>query len=485
MEIIVKNLPYFILKFIRNVHVQKKSILVFVSIFIYLYTILVGNINSKEVGLSIQVPISASNELLKNSISSSVADEALYLHTAFDLADGRPIDDLSKFALRQWAPGMSFTLASFLIVFPSISLGVLWLFLLLSIWALVFTLAIGYGKTILAKSLIFTLFTLLLQTDIFQNWIFSSGFYYSEGISIEFLSLFVIYLNRNRKFNIRSIVFSSLTLFFALLFKGAVEYVVYLLIILSLLSLIILRIKKNSINPVNNKLNVESNIANTKNINLILISSLVCFMLTIPWRIVSDTYLYPSENFFGWTNNSSIYWGHRWMHPDWLKERKIEWFIKGGGNSACLVDVDLCNKIYKLEVIETGGDYSGTGFFSQSEFRRMAMQTYLTHPIKTATNRLEPLIQHWFIPNDRINFNNIFSTILVMSAILMAIAMSMKLKLYGGKIVVFISILGGTLGPLLLQSIENRYLYLIKITIVLYMLNFIGNIGSKRGVAND
>jgi hypothetical protein len=453
--------------------------------FIYLYIIFVGDITSKKVGLSFQLPLSTTNETVKNSISSSVADEALYLHTAFDVADGRPLDDLSKFSLRQWAPGMPITLAGLLLIFHGAPLGISWLFLLLLLWTVVFTTVIFIGKTIIAKSLNFIIFSIVLQTDIFKNWIFSDGFYYSEGISTGFFSLFVVHMNKNRHINKIPILISSLALFLALFYKASIEYVVFMLTILSLLFLLKLQFEKDVLRRFSKKLKYASYTDQTKKIKLILISSLVCLLFTIPWRIVSSEKLYPNENYFGWTNQSTSYWGHRWMHPDWLEERKIGWFIEGKGNSACLLDMELCNEIYKIEVVNGGGDYSGTGHFSQAEFRTLAIQTYANHPIKTFTNRIEPFSKHWFTTKDKLDFNNVFSLVILISVLFISIKMFSNTRLFGDKIVILFSVLGGTIGPLILQSIENRYLYLVKLVIVLYIIDFMNKSFFKGEVKND
>jgi hypothetical protein len=140
------------------------------------------------------------------------------------------------------------------------------------------------------------------------------------------------------------------------------------------------------------------------NWNRHLVALLVCTMafqvVTIPWRVYAAERLRPGN--YNWTTATNRYWHESWMPDREFRERAQGWLLVGRPNTACKVDPDTCARIARYERAQLV-PYSGTGRYSEEEYRRLAIRAIREHPVAFAADRLYFLNRAWFWqPQERV-----------------------------------------------------------------------------------
>ncbi len=463
---------YFTNKYFRllNYRIHLLFTIIFSSIFLIKFFF---RLEESNVGFGTYVPLNTETTNLPELLGLS--DNGFYVSTAIDLSDGRPISETSKWALRQWAPGLPVLLSFFIRFAESVPIGltlavfqtVLWLTIFISIFFRSLNFYVLLISFIMSIGLIFS--------APFSIWFFNQGFFYSESISIAFfvLALLTVF-KKNSLITYQSAIYAGFFLALSAYFKGTFEFVGLTLFLFFLLFIFYFNFFKRENNSKTDKISFQK-----KFFTIIL----VFFIITTPWRLISDKYLYKENFNISWTQVTSQYWGHRWMPTDWLEEREVFWFIDGRGNSACLLDLEKCKKISESE-IAIGGQFDGNGFYSQSDFKNLAIQTYLENPIALISQRIEPFLKFWFSHNVNI-FNFLFSAVFFIVIFINIIFILYQRGTFQIFSFFYLSLLLGTLSPLLIQSIEVRYFYPIQVISYLTALLIVQNfIHSRLSVSN-
>jgi len=398
-----------------------------------------------------------------------LSDNHFYVQTGLDIADGGVLSSDSQFSLRQWAPGMPIILASLVWIFGfEVPLGIAYGIFSILLWSFVFFIFIWSCKTKLSLTFVFLSSILILGSSPYALWFFSGGYFYSEGPSIAFGILALLSLNLNHKLRL---YLPGVFLALAAYFKGTFEFVGTFLSVVVLTYLVFILIKGSF-----KKRKFQVPRVLSADFLQILWLVIVFNILTIPWRIWSNINLYTSSFNLDWTAHTKQYWGHRWMPSDWLDKVGSSWFANNGGNSACILDYEKCEWVSNLE-LPSGGNYSGNGFFSQSQFLKLSMETFLQNPISWISSRIPFLQQAWFPKGSASKFEiwNFVFLFVFLAAIFIVIRNLLTKVQKSGAIansLFFLSIVTGTLGPLLIQEIEPRYLYPVQlISFVMVMLS--------------
>jgi hypothetical protein len=417
------------------------------------------------------VPVTTSAAELPDKFGLS--DNHFYVQTGLDIADGGSLSTDSEFSLRQWAPGTSFLVAGIVKIFGSnASLGIIWGLFNAMLWTVVFLILVCTSKSNLGVVFLGASFILLFQSAPFEKWFFSSGYFYSESISIAFGILAMLSIGFKRQ-DLRVGILAGTFLALAAFFKGTYEFVGLVLTLLTifyfLTSLVVPRFSSarfEFMNPPN------------RHLKIIGFTAIAFHLYTFPWRIWSDLKLYPYSFTLDWTAHTSQYWGHRWMPSDWLEKVGSSWFSINGGNSACILDFEKCKEVAVLE-LSSGGSYSGGGYYSQHDFMRMSLETFFLHPFDWISSRIPFFWNAWF-PSDADSSVQIWGIMFLLSTLFITILAVQKLLmpksifLNFSESVIYISIALGTLLPLLLQQIEPRYLYPLQILSLLICFRFFG-----------
>jgi hypothetical protein len=402
------------------------------------------------------VPVTTSADKLPEKFG--LYDNHFYVLTGLDIADGGSLSSDSKFSLRQWAPGTSILIAGIVKVFGSdVSLGIVWGLISAILWTIIFFVLAFSIKSYWGLIFLSTSFIFLFRSSPFSDWFFSSGYFYSESISIAFGILAMLSVGFKRP-DFRVGVMTGTFLALAAYFKGTFEFVGLILTFFTITYLL-----TNYLVPRFLSKRIEFLTVPERHLKRIGFTVIAFHLYTLPWRIWSDFYLYPNSFTYDWTAHTSQYWGHRWMPSDWLERVGSSWFSINGGNSACILDLVKCKKVAELE-LPSGGNFSGGGYFSQHDFMRMSLETFFLHPFSWISSRIPFFKNAWF-PSEADSGTHIWGVVFILSTLMVtffAIKKVMSLKsnfLDFSESILYVSIALGTLLPLLLQQIEPRYLY--------------------------
>jgi hypothetical protein len=429
-----------------------------------------------NVALSGYVPITTN--AMELSSKFGLSDNHFYVQTGMDIADGGTLSSDSQFSLRQWAPGMPIFLGGILKIFgPNIPLGVAWGLFSAFLWSLIFLTLVSLSKTIKSVLFIGLAISILLLTPPFTKWFYSGGYFYTEGVAIAFgaIALLSLKLPSKKKFYI-----SGGSLALAAYFKGTFEFVGVVLTILAIFFFLLYLVQQ--IWKIENRFFKIFSISELKEIGIIVG---VFNIATIPWRIWSNIYLYPYSFTLDWTAHTSQYWGHRWMPSKWLNESGSSWFSNNGGNSACILDLEKCKTIGNFE-IASGGNFSGNGHYTQSEFLKLSLETFLSNPLSWFSSRIPFLRNAWFPfeVDGKLDFLNLLFLVTFICTSFFALKNLIRLKAKNQNSILhifFLAVVCGTLGPLLIQEIEPRYLYPVQIMSMLLSVQFFQSWLDKLG----
>ena len=406
------------------------------------------------------VPVTTSAAELPDKFGLS--DNHFYVQTGLDIADGGSLSTDSEFSLRQWAPGTSFLVAGIVKIFGSnASLGIIWGLFTAMLWTVVFLTLVRTSKSNLGVAFLGASFILLFQSAPFEKWFFSSGYFYSESISIAFGILAMLSIGFKRQ-DLRVGILAGTFLALAAFFKGTYEFVGLILTLFTMIYLLI-----SYLVPRFPSKRVKFRVPPNRQLKRISLTVIMFHLYTFPWRIWSDLNLYPSSFTLDWTAHTSQYWGHRWMPSDWLEKVGSSWFSMNGGNSACILDLEKCKEVAGLE-LSSGGNFSGGGYYSQHDFMKMSLETFFLHPFAWISSRI-PFFENAWFPSEVYSRVQIWGVIFLLSTLFITILALQKLLLPKSiflnfsESIIYISIALGTLLPLLLQQIEPRYLYPLQI----------------------
>jgi hypothetical protein len=446
---------------------------IFLGLMVFLSACSAAFPNGSETNVALQgfVPVTTSAVELPEKFGLS--DNHFYVQTGLDLADGGSLSTDSQFSLRQWAPGTSFLVAGIVKIFgPSVSLGIIWGLFSAVLWTVVFLTLVCASKSNLGVIFLGASFIFLFQSTPFVDWFFSSGYFYSESISIAFGILAMLSLGFKRQ-DLRVGFLTGTFLALAAFFKGTYEFVGLVFTLFTMVYLVTSYIVRKFPSK-----RIEFLVPPNRHLKRISFTVIVFHLYTFPWRIWSDLNLYPSSFTLDWTAHTSQYWGHRWMPTDWLEKVGSSWFSINGGNSACILDLQKCKEVAELE-LPSGGNFSGGGHYSQHDFMRMSLETFLLHPFDWISSRI-PFFQNAWFPSDADSSVQIWGIIFLLSTLFITILAVQKLLvpksvfLNFSESVIYISIALGTLLPLLLQQIEPRYLYPLQILSLVICFRFCG-----------
>ncbi len=441
-----------------------------------------------NVGTGTFLPVTASLQHAAETLE--VSDNAYYTKTAVDFVSSAPLTPQSLWAIRQWPPGFASLLAA-----PAIVLGTgypvgLWVLLLNSIaWASLFFGLVRSAQRLRGRIIVCCVYALLLISPPFHDWIFAAGFLYTEGLATALvcIALFAgMRLSTNsrdspmlfwKRRSIGSSFFLTIAAGSALAgaayLRATYEFVCLCLLVLALLSILPwgLGAARASIRKTS-RAGLDATPLGTfqRSVISLLMIALVAQALMLPWRV------YVFESFGGsksWTIQTDVYWGLRWAPTAYLESTGNGWFSEWGGNSACRIDSRTCDEIAVTE-LPSSGPYSGSGAHDQARFKQLALNAYLTHVPAWLTDRFNITVTQWTnnsLPSYARKLYGLAFLLALAAGALMSLSLVRRRRLVAPAI--YFSIVAGTLGPLLLQLVEVRYLIpaqLCSVVFVLYML---------------
>lgn len=420
-----------------------------------------------NVGFGAEVPITTAAGALPDLLGYS--DNGFYVSTSLDIADGGILTADSQFSLRQWAPGLPLILSAFVLVWgPGVPLGVLWGLSLVAMLTAAFGYLLTFAANIKRVAISTAAALLVIWSFPFTDWIFGSGYFYSEGASLAWALLALLLLADARLSPLARGVLGGAAITIAAYFKATFEFAGLILVMVALLLMAILVLRK-----LYRKTSERKGVSKSLSNHVIACAAITFLLLTLPWRIWSDINLYPDRWTWEWTQHTSVYWGHRWMPTDWLEENGSAWFSDNGGNSACIVRPDMCLDIASAE-LASAGNYSGGGAYSQEEFRSLTVEAFLSAPVEWLASRAPFLQRAWFFDSGG-NLFKILQQIAYLVSTVVALMLLPRSRSRGliPAAVWFAASITGIVGALVLQQIEVRYLFPIQVMGVFFVILFL------------
>ena len=174
----------------------------------------------------------------------------------------------------------------------------------------------------------------------------------------------------------------------------------------------------------------------------------VFMLVTIPYRI----YRYQTVNSISWT--SVLTFAAQWIPSKHYEGGPGQFLINGQCNTACLLDPDLCERIY-LNEIQHAYPYSGNNDYTVSDFRRLALFTFLSNPIKWVLVKAQILPKFWFSSG---YFENLVYAIFLLCAIIYSLYGLATCK-HEAVSLLILSFIFANIATLIFFHVETRYFY--------------------------
>lgn len=407
-------------------------------------------------------------------------DGGSILRIALDFNNGGKLEDSTINSLNLWPPGMAFIeLTLFKLFGVGIGIGTA----IASLISISLLLSFVFFISVLARLKFFlpaviSSFLLLVSTPI-RGWVLGTGLMYQEGFALCCVIVAmtaIIWIDvdsRTQKLGFVRAIVAGIGLGGAAYFRAIFEPIISILIVVSMLSILaILAVNRN----------VEKFRRSTLRVSFLQVAviSLVAFCVMLPWRAALVTNIHPGDS--SWTKVGSNIWGSRWLSSSSLDKMGLSPWQEGGLNAPCVIDKELCKQIAQKELNSTA-PYSGSGYYSQEQFRKMVIRTYLKHPIATLRYKAEVFYRFWTVNN----FENYLGhkALLEGWSYLLAFAVSVAFSILRFRQLPISSSLWivqvfATLGILMIYHLEARYLIFLKVGAVLIINAHVASIIASR-----
>jgi hypothetical protein len=455
------------------------------------------------------VPASAS--LPAAAFALSGGDNAFYVGLALDFVNQNGLSAASQFAIRQWPPGMGILLAIPGVAFrDAYPVGAWSLLVTVALWWCVFMWCLVLCRTARRVWAVFIALLILVYSPPFQTWFFGSGTLYTEGLTAAFsclaiLSAFSAFAARQHLVRLRLrgrsiprygfVVTAGLALAAGAYLRAVYEFVVWaatLMVVVALLALVIRflylqTLKRSDVTEARSRGRRGLRAALMPLVGIVIVAQLAM----VPWRVYTALEVDGSA---AWTSQADAYWGHRWMPDGFIAATGQTWFTDWGGNVACRIDPIQCERIAAVE-LQSADPYSGSGTYSQADFRSLTLSSYAHHPIALLTDRAALFFRQWTAVSSAprsillVDIGELTSTgyargygiLFAISTLLALIAVIRGWRTPAAlAFLVYLAIGLGTVVPLVNQVIEARYLYSLMLSSYVVVLLVFGTMARHK-----
>lgn len=321
-------------------------------------------------------------------------DGGSLLGVSLDIIDGGGLTEQSLNSLSLWPPGLSL-IESFILRTNGLGAPIaIYLAVLISLaFATVFVFSMsGFPKK--HRVLVSLLLVAMVFSSPIEGWILGTGLMYQEGFATAFFMLALVLvasISSKATTKERSIVAicAGVCLGFAAYFRSIFDPIILFGLMCSI-SFFVLSAFKYFFKS-HTKTNWQS--------NKFLYSSIIflCAVITmLPWRIFLGNSIHSGN--YSWTAAGANIWASRWYPNEILDNQGLKPWREGGLNAACQAYPDKCREIERLEM-SSPYPYTGSGYFSQSEFRSMLISEYLTNPIAIIHYKFDVFKSFWLLHN--------------------------------------------------------------------------------------
>ena len=319
------------------------------------------------------------------------ADPAWYLTAALDLKDFQ-IETQNYWIFNLWPPGMAVYL--FILDFVTFGSGIIFinLIILTFLWSLSYTIFARY--LINSKSRMgFILFTLIwIFSPLPKFWNSGLGLLSADAISLNIAVILTLMLILSKPVDYMKrkefIIFIfcvalllSLLSHFKIIWLLSISLMFSLGILFIVLKFFFMKVKFGN----NSKIIFVG--TNSKTFLFIL---LIYVVSILPWTYIVEKKFHPGS--YSWSKSNYQY-SQRWMPTEYLNEIGASFLVSGGANWACLINDELCEKIYKSE-IDSGNPYSGLNI-SYDQFQRLAFSQIIENPVGFIDFKSKKTLETW------------------------------------------------------------------------------------------
>ncbi|MDQ7062038.1 MAG: hypothetical protein Q9M43_13345 [Sulfurimonas sp.] len=293
-------------------------------------------------------------------------DPKYFLTAAIDIAENGWITPRNDWIFNLWPPGFAILESSLIFLFGKdlpliLFLQILSSILYASILLMIFNLFKEKINTFYAFLLPLTIFMLPISRDFLLGQI---GVSFGETFSIGFFLLFLLFSIKSLKTNlIKYAVYSGFFLGLSCYFRSYFETLQVFLTIMGIAFVLIIfgyayfkKIKLLSFKKL-----------------LISIATIliVSNLLMLPWRV----YHQVNQNMIKWVGTADLMFQNQLRTSDSFVGG-AEWLLIGGANTACRVDVDVCNQT--------------------EDVKKLVIKTWLFNPLEWYRIKFEIIDEYWF-----------------------------------------------------------------------------------------
>lgn len=396
-------------------------------------------------------------------------DGGSLLGVSLDLIDGGGLTEQSINSLSLWPPGLSL-IESFILLTNGLGVPIaIYLAVLVSLaFATVFVFSMsGFPKKY--RVLAGLLLVAMAFSSPIEGWILGTGLMYQEGFATAFFMFSLVLVasissKAATKKRLTLAIGAGVCLGFAAYFRSIFDPIILFGLLFSI-SLFALNAFKHLVKS-HSKTNWQS--------NKFLYSSIIflCAVITmLPWRIFLGNSVHSGN--YSWTVAGSNIWASRWYTNEILDNQGLKPWREGGLNAACQAYPDKCKEIERLEM-SSPYPYTGSGHFSQSEFRSMLINEYLTNPLAIISYKFDVFKSFWLLHNSEnyLGRQRPFEGIAYFFVFISSLAVSIvRFKKHPELSIIWLSTVLIHLLVLSIYHLEARYLIPLKLGAILFLVS--------------
>jgi hypothetical protein len=400
-------------------------------------------------------------------------DARNYIEVGRLLAQDHGVDDAHRWVLNLWPPGMHIFYAALFTVFgPDMEVGLVTVFAMSALWALLLTAFVDLLTQSLHWAIVAGVIAVVLLSDVVRHWVLGWGLFYSEGLFLVFV-LGALYAAaraaraRSRRASLGWSAGVGMLLGASAYVRTTSELLGRLMVGLLIVWAAIALVRQ----LVRSRRSRRDETSRRPSWNQQLLALLICVLafqaVTIPWRVIAAHSIRYYPNNYSWTTATNAYWHQQWIPDRVYRDRNQLWLLDGGANTACHLDRSLCQHIADYE-LKRPNPYSGVGRYTEARFHTLAISTLKAHPIAWAEDRASFMPTFWFakVPDGG---TEIVQSTLALGALIAALVLTVRRIRRSGPDLVSLIVPGlfiAITSPLIIIQYEARYLYPLKVAAV-------------------
>jgi hypothetical protein len=303
--------------------------------------------------------------------------------------------------LNWWPPGMFLMNAALFAAFGSdMPVGIVIGTTMAVIWALLLALYVDFLSRFLHWIAVAATVAVLLLSAIMRDWFLSVGLFWSEGLyTVCILAALYAALRAavaaSERTRLGWAAGTGVLLGLSAYVRAVSDFLGWLMLVV----VVVWAVVAGAHRFVSRRRAVAAGeataVAPTWNRQLLalLLCAAAFQAVTVPWRVYAAQHLRPGD--YGWSTAPARTWDDAWKPDAYYRQQGQRWLLDGRPNTACHVDPETCERIAAIE-LRRFRPYSGFGRYTDSDYRRLVVETIRDQPVEYFADRLTHLRRTWF-----------------------------------------------------------------------------------------